>query len=217
MTGFAARIRRATMVEHREAETRTFISRLMAGTIPVAGFAELTAQYLVIYRELEAAAAAMRDDPVAGPFADPALFRVPALEADLAHLYGAGWESAINPVEPTRRYAQRLRETCRTSPAHFVAHHYVRYLGDLSGGQLIARTLSEKYGLPAAATNFYRFDEIPDAKAYKTAYRQRLDGLDLPADQLEAVLAEAQLAFGFNGAIFQELGTTWPEDASVAA
>ncbi|MEU8239488.1 biliverdin-producing heme oxygenase [Actinoplanes missouriensis] len=217
MTGFAARIRRATMVEHREAETRTFISRLMAGTIPVAGFTELTAQYLVIYRELEAAAQAMRDDPVAGAFADPALFRVPALEADLAHLHGAGWESEVVPVEATQRYARRLREKCRTSPAHFVAHHYVRYLGDLSGGQLIARTLAEKYGLPAAATHFYRFDQIPDAKAYKTAYRQRLDALDLPEEQLEVVLAEAQLAFGFNGAIFTQLGTAWPEDIPAAA
>ncbi|BBH65247.1 heme oxygenase [Actinoplanes sp. OR16] len=217
MTGFAARIRRATMVEHREAETRTFISRLMAGTIPVAGFASLTAQYLVIYRELEAAAEAMRNDPVAGPFADPALNRVPSLESDLAALYGPGWESEIVPAEATKRYAERLRETCRTSPAHFVAHHYVRYLGDLSGGQLIGRTLSEKYGLAPASTSFYRFDAIPDAKAYKTAYRQRLDNLDLPEPDLETVLAEARRAFAHNGAIFTELGTTWPEDIPAAA
>ncbi|MBB2944630.1 heme oxygenase [Actinoplanes lutulentus] len=217
MTGFAARIRRATMVEHREAETRTFISRLMAGTIPVAGFAELTSQYLVIYRELEAAAEAMRNDPVAGAFADPALFRVPALEADLAHLHGAGWESTVVPVEATQGYAQRLREKCRTSPEHFIAHHYVRYLGDLSGGQLIGRTLSDKYGLPPAATNFYRFEQIPDAKAYKTAYRQQLDALDLPEERLEVILAEARQAFAFNGAIFTELGTAWPEDVPAAA
>jgi heme oxygenase len=217
MSGFAARIRRATMVEHREAETRTFISRLMAGTIPVAGFASLTAQYLVIYRELEAAAEAMRNDPVAGPFADPALNRVPALESDLAALFGPAWESEVVPVEATKRYAQRLREKCRTSPAHFVAHHYVRYLGDLSGGQLIGRVLAEKYGLDRASTSFYRFDEIPDAKAYKTSYRQRLDGLDLPEEQLETVLAEASLAFGFNGAIFTELGVAWPEDVATAA
>jgi hypothetical protein len=63
MTGFAARLRRATMTEHREAETRGFISRLLAGQVPIAGFTQLTAQYLAIYRELEAA----RSTAWAGP------------------------------------------------------------------------------------------------------------------------------------------------------
>ena len=216
MSGFAARIRRATMVEHREAETRTFISRLMAGTVPPTGFAQLTAQYLVIYRELETAAGLMRDDATAGAFADPALFRVPALEADLAHLHGPGWESAVTTLASTRRYADHLREHCRTSPAHFVAHHYVRYLGDLSGGRLIGRTLTEKYGLGHDGTSFYRFERIGDPRAYKKAYRERLDALDLPEEQLAVVLAEARLAFGFNSAVLTELGAIHPDLASAA-
>ncbi|MEU4419049.1 biliverdin-producing heme oxygenase [Actinoplanes sp. NPDC024001] len=217
MSGFAARIRRATMVEHREAENRTFISRLLAGTVPLEGFAQLTAQYLAVYRELEAAAAEMRTNPVAGGFADPALFRVPALEADLAHLYGPGWESTITTLASTERYIERLREYCRTSPGHFVAHHYVRYLGDLSGGQLIGRSLAGTYGLDRAGTAFYRFEKIPDTRAYKTAYRERLDALDLPEEELVEVVAEAQLAFTFNGAIFQELGAAYPDDLAPAA
>ena len=216
MTGFAARIRRATMAEHRVAETRGFISRLMAGTVPPAGFAQLTAQYLAIYRELEAAADRMRADPVAGAFADPALARVPALEADLAHLYGPGWQAAITTLPATERYADRLREHCRTSPAHFIAHHYVRYLGDLSGGQLIARTLTEKYGLGRDGTGFYRFEQIGDPRAYRTAYRERLDALDLPEEQLAVVLAEARLAFGLNSAVFTELGRAHPDLAPAA-
>lgn len=217
MTGFAARIRRATMVEHREAENRTFISRLLAGTVPPAGFAELTAQYLVIYRELEIAATALRDHEVAGPFADPALFRVSALESDLAALYGPGRQSVVPVHDATERYAQRLREYCRTSPAHFIAHHYVRYLGDLSGGQLIARTLTEKYGLGAAGTAFYRFDQIDDLRAYKTAYRAKLDALTLPEEQLAVAVAEAQRAFQLNGAVFQDLAAAYPDDLITAA
>ncbi|MFC7530273.1 heme oxygenase (biliverdin-producing) [Actinoplanes sp. GCM10030250] len=217
MTGFAARIRRATMVEHREAENRTFISRLMAGKVPLAGFAALTAQYLVIYTELEAAAAVMRDNEAAAPFADPALSRVPSLESDLANLYGPDWRSTVPTLASTQRYAERLRSFCHTSPGHFVAHHYVRYLGDLSGGQLIGRTLSEKYGLDRSATSFYRFDQIPDPRAYKTAYRAKLDTLALPEPELTAAVAEAQLAFTLNGAIFQELGTAHPHDLAPAA
>ncbi|MEV6350736.1 biliverdin-producing heme oxygenase [Actinoplanes sp. NPDC051851] len=217
MTGFAARLRKATMVEHRDAETRSFIARLMGGEVSRAGFAALTSQYLFVYRELEAAAIAMADSPAAAVFADQALTRVPALEADLAHLYGPDWESTVTPVDATRRYAERLREFCYTSPAHFIAHHYVRYLGDLSGGQMVGRKVSGIYRLDGPGTAFYHFDQIVDPKAYKTAYRERLDALELPADQLDVLVAEAQLAFQLNAAVFQDLGSAFPEDLAAAA
>lgn len=212
MTDFSTRVRRATMVEHREAETRGFISRLMGGSVPLPGFATLTAQYLAIYRELEAASARMRAEAgFAATFADPALTRVPALEADLTHLYGADWESAVTILSSTQAYAARLRDLAATSPVHFIAHHYVRYLGDLSGGQMIGRKLSTVYGLGDAGTAFYRFDQIPDARAYKIEYRAKLDALDLPEAQAAALVAEAQQAFRYNGDIFVELGTRYPE------
>ncbi|MEV4277721.1 heme oxygenase (biliverdin-producing) [Actinoplanes xinjiangensis] len=213
MTEFSTRLRRATMVEHREAETRGFISRLMAGAVPMAGFAALTAQYLAVYRELEAAGDRMRAGAgLAAGFADPALIRVPSLEADLAHLYGPDWESTVTVLDSTRAYADRLRDLAAVSPTHFIAHHYVRYLGDLSGGQMIGRTLSNLYGLGEAGTSFYRFDKITDARAYKIAYRQRLDALTLPDDDATALIDEAQLAFRFNAAVFVELGTLYPEN-----
>jgi heme oxygenase len=256
MTDFSTRLRRATMVEHREAETRSFISRLMSGDVPMAGFAALTAQYLAVYRELEAAAARMRTTPGstatdpgaesglaatgldaesglaagsdAGPglaatrlsvdpalvsaFADPALTRAPALEADLAHLYGPDWESTITVLESTRAYVDRLRGLAANSPTHFIAHHYVRYLGDLSGGQMIGRTLSKHYGLGEAGTSFYRFEQITDPRAYKIAYRERLDALNLTEDQAATLIDEAQLAFRYNAAVFVELGALYPEN-----
>jgi heme oxygenase len=214
---FATRLRRATMADHREAETRTFISRLMGGEVPLAGFAALTAQYLIIYRELEAAAEQMRADETAAAFADPALDRVPALSADLEHLYGPGWAEQVVPVEATARYAARLREQCHTSPVHFIAHHYVRYLGDLSGGQLVARRVAETYGLGRDGLAFYRFDGIDDPKAYKAAYRSRLDALPYGEEQLNLLMAEAQLAFGLNAAIFAELGSDFPAGLAPAA
>jgi heme oxygenase len=217
MTDFSTRLRRATMVEHREAETRSFISRLMAGAVPMAGFAALTAQYLAVYRELEAAADRMRSEtgPLraeAAGFADPALTRVPSLEADLAHLYGPDWESTVTVLDSTRAYADRLRVLAAGSPTHFIAHHYVRYLGDLSGGQMIGRTLSNLYGLDESGTSFYRFDKITDARAYKIAYRQRLNALNLPEDEATTLIDEAQLAFRYNAAVFVELGALYPEN-----
>ncbi|MEU4626139.1 biliverdin-producing heme oxygenase [Actinoplanes sp. NPDC023801] len=212
MSDFSTRLRRATMAEHREAETRGFISRLMAGEVPMAGLVALTAQYLAVYRELEAAADRMRTEagPVSG-FADPALTRAPALEADLAHLHGADRESTITVLDSTRAYTDRLRNLAATSPTHFIAHHYVRYLGDLSGGQMIGRTLSKHYGLGEAGTSFYRFERIPDPRAYKIAYRERLDALPLTEDDAVTLIGEAQAAFRHNAAVFAELGNLYPD------
>ncbi|MDI6103084.1 biliverdin-producing heme oxygenase [Actinoplanes sp. NEAU-A12] len=213
MIDFSTRVRRATMVQHREAETRGFISRLLSGSVPLAGFAALTAQYLTVYRELEAAAERVSAEAgLAAGFADPALTRVPSLEADLAHLYGPDWESTLTVLDSTRAYADRLRDLAATSPTHFIAHHYVRYLGDLSGGQMIGRTLADVYGLGEAGTSFYRFEQIPDPRAYKVAYRARLDALGLPEEQAAALVAEAQLAFHYNAEVFVELGARYPED-----
>ena len=221
MTDFSTRLRRATMAEHRETETRGFVSRLLAGSVPLDGFVSLTAQYLAVYRELEAAAELMRTRyGIAAAFADPALTRVPSLEADLAHLHGPGWESSVTVLDSTRAYAARLRELAATSPTHFIAHHYVRYLGDLSGGQMIGRTLAGVYRLSDAGTSFYRFERIPDPRAYKIAYRARLDALDLPENQAAELVAEAQRAFRHNGDVFAELGARYPatpEDLAPAA
>ncbi|GAA0519148.1 heme oxygenase [Paractinoplanes deccanensis] len=217
MSDFAARLRRATMVEHREAENRSFISRLMAGSVSREGFAALTAQYLHIYRELEAAALAMHADDRGRAFADPALFRVKALEADLAHLYGSHWETAVVPATATLAYVDRLRSFAHTSAPHFIAHHYVRYLGDLSGGQLVGKSVAQTYALGRAGTRFYSFDGIDDARTYKIAYRARLDALPLTPEEAETAIAEAQLAFRLNAAVFSELGTAYPEDVVSAA
>jgi hypothetical protein len=71
-----------------------------------------------------------------------------------------------------------------------VAHHYTRYLGDLSGGQAIGRIIGREFGLDGGVgTAFYSFSEVPKPKLYKDAYRARLDALPLDDVQRARVLA----------------------------
>ena len=87
-----------------------------------------------------------------------------------------------------------------------MAHHYTRYLGDLSGGQAIGRVLARAYELEQPeGVRFYDFEDIPKPKPYKDAYRARLDALPLGEDDKAAVLAEVKVAFDLNGALFAEL------------
>ncbi len=89
-----------------------------------------------------------------------------------------------------------------------MAHHYTRYLGDLSGGQAIGKILDRTFGLDGAGLSFYEFPMRP--KPYKDAYRARLDGLDLDAEQIDRAVDEVKIAFNLNQALFNELAENLP-------
>ena len=207
---FSRRLRSATWQEHRSAESGAFMRALFAGALPLPAFAALTTQLYFVYAELERVAAAMRADPQAGPFLTPDLDRVPAIETDLAYFHGPGWRRAITPGPAAHADARRVAATAGW-PGGLVAHHYTRYLGDLSGGRDIARAAAGAYGLTGPGLGFYRFTAIADPVAFKDAYRARLDGLAAgdPAER-DRIVAEAREAYRLNLALLDELAAAAP-------
>ena len=89
--------------------------------------------------------------------------------------------------------------------AYLLAHHYVRYLGDLSGGQVIARLVQRHYGVPDAGLHFYDFSLLGKAKVYKDAYRHQLDAVALSETERQDVLHRARQAFERTRRVFVEL------------
>jgi heme oxygenase len=203
-TGIAARLRAATDAAHRDAESSAFITDLIGGKLSVEGYAALVAQHYFIYEVLEQAAEAMRENPVSAPFLSPELLRMPALAADLAYLRGPNWRETLVCAEATKAYRARLTEIAFTWPAGFIAHHYTRYLGDLSGGAFVAKAMRELFAFPGdEGTRFYQFDLARGA--FKRTYRAALDALVLTPEELERMSAEAVLAFRLNQDLFREL------------
>ncbi|WP_326551728.1 biliverdin-producing heme oxygenase [Micromonospora sp. NBC_01813] len=204
---FSARLRAASWQDHQAAESQRYVSALVAGELPRDRYADLVAQHYFIYQVLEEAAEAMRDDELAGGFVDGRLTRLPALETDLACLLGPDWSTRIVANVATRRYVARLQEVCFTFAPAFIAHHYTRYLGDLSGGLFIGRQVAQTYGLTAdAGVAFYHFADIDDARAYKNAYRARLDALPLDVTAEAALVGEVAVAYRHNSAVLADLG-----------
>lgn len=199
-------LRSATRAQHEHAETRSFVTELMGGGLGSRGreaYVDLARQHHEIYRALEAAGRRLAGSPVVVDFLIPELVREPALAADLETLAGPRWRD--HPVhEPTRRYVDRL-EAIDVAPG-YLAHAYTRYLGDLSGGQAIAVMLGRHYGLTPAELTFYRFAGIEKPKVFKDRYRALLDAADLSPQEQAATVAEAQVAFELNSALFVELG-----------
>lgn len=206
---FSSVIRESSWGDHSDSEGATFMEDIMRGVGSKQDYIDLVAQHYFMYEALEAAAAQLTADPALAAFHPAGLVRMPALEADLAYLLGADWRAQITPVPATAAYADRIREIAAEGwIAGIVAHHYTRYLGDLSGGQMIAKRVAKQHGFEADGIGFYSFGELGPLGAFKNAYRAQLDELGerLDAAEQQRMLDEVRAAYGFNTAVFVDLG-----------
>ena len=137
------------------------------------------------------------------------LNRRKSLELDLEYYYGPNWNTSIVLSEATKSYVERIKTISNEKPELLVAHAYTRYLGDLSGGQILkkiaqrAMNLSDGKGL-----SFYEFPEVKDEQEFKQKYKKALDSLPLDNVLVDQVVAEANVSFNMNMKMFQELETS---------
>ncbi|WP_445528991.1 biliverdin-producing heme oxygenase [Streptomyces cyslabdanicus] len=215
MDSFSTLIRTASHEQHTEAETSTFMSDLLGGRLGVDAYARYTEQLWFVYEALEDEAERLASDPVAGPFIRPELFRLAELERDLAHLRGASWRSEVSVLPATEAYAARVRECAERWPAGYIAHHYTRYLGDLSGGQIIRDKAEKTWGFTKKGdgVRFYVFEQIPNPAAFKRSYRELLDTVDADDLEKQRIVTECRKAFSLNTAVFQALAEEFPLSA----
>jgi heme oxygenase len=201
---FSEALRERTWSNHGASEGAGFMTELMQGKGTRADYIALVAQHFYIYEALEVAAQGMADDPIAAAFVSPKLTRLPAIEADLEFLLGSDWRTQIAPLPTTQRYVARIAETASWNGG-FIAHHYTRYLGDLSGGQHIARLMQRHFGFDTNGILFYIFDEIANPTDFKDTYREQLDAVAWSAEERERVIDEVVLAYRFNTELFEDL------------
>jgi heme oxygenase len=202
------RVRTGTRAEYDAIKGSGFLDALAAGRLPVQAYADLTAQHWFIYETLEQAARAMTDDPVAGDFVFRALFRLPALSADLRFLLGVEWADRIVALPSTTVYCTRMRTVAFDRPAAFIAHHYARYLGDLSDGQYLGPSIARAYGLNVDGHRFFVFEGV-DASAFRSRYRGLLDRLRWSRAEQNGFVAEVSRAYRLYLAVLDELTDRW--------
>jgi heme oxygenase len=215
MDSFSTVIRTASHEQHMEAETSTFMSDLLGGRLGVDAYARYTEQLWFVYEALESDAERLASDPVTGPFIQPELLRLASLERDLAHLRGPRWRTGLSALPATQAYADRVRECAEDWPAGYIAHHYTRYLGDLSGGQIIRDKAEKTWGFPRKGdgVRFYVFEKISNPAAFKRSYRELLDGVRADDLEKQRIVAECKKAFALNTAAFRALGEEFPLSA----
>ncbi len=207
---FSTALRERSKNAHSGSEHAGFMADLMRGKGTREDYVALVVQHWYIYEALEQVAAHMKNDPVAAAFISDKLTRIPALEADLEFLIGADWRERIAPLPTTERYVARIHEVGADWPGGFIAHHYTRYLGDLSGGQFIGKLMARQFGFDTNGIGFYLFDEIADPAAFKDVYREQLDAVDWDAEERERVISEVLYAYQLNTDLFTDLAAARP-------
>lgn len=212
--GLSDQLKSRTAGLHRQAERSGVLRDLLRGDIDRAGYAMLLRNLLPVYEALEHALAQPGRDPRLAPLADPAVYRVEALRADIRHLDAAGDET-FEPEPSAAGYAARVSACAQGGfGAGLIAHAYVRFLGDLNGGQILKRLIGRRLGLDGPGLSFYDFPMAPDPAALARAYRDAIDQAGLHVEDVEPVLAEAESAFRFNIALGEDIQRTRNRDGA---
>lgn len=202
----ATQLREGTKKAHTNAENVGFVKCFLKGVVEKTSYRNLVKNLYFVYSAMEEEMQRHREHPIVSKIYYPELNRKQSLEKDLQFYYGAGWREQVAPSAAGEAYVQRIREISETEPELLVAHSYTRYLGDLSGGQILKKIAQRGMNLTdGEGTAFYEFPEISDEKAFKNQYRQAMD--ELPVDQATAdrMVDEANAAFGMNMKMFNEL------------
>ncbi|XP_076584818.1 heme oxygenase-like [Chaetodon auriga] len=134
------------------------------------------------------------------------LARLEAIEKDLEYFYGQDWREKITVPAATKRYSHRLRQIGRENPEVLFVHAYTRYLGDLSGGQILGQKTQKSMGLKSKkGLAFFAFPNVSSPKLFIELYCSQMNTMELTEEERNGVLEEAVRAFELNIQVFDDL------------
>ncbi|XP_076584987.1 heme oxygenase-like [Chaetodon auriga] len=200
-------IKKVTKDSHVRAENTELMLSFQRGQVTLQQYKLLLCSLYEIYQALEEELERNCNHPGVAPIYFPAeLARLEAIEKDLEYFYGQDWREKIAVPAATKRYSHRLRQIGRENPEFLVAHAYTRYLGDLSGGQVLGRIAQKSMGLKSKeGLAFFAFPGVSSPNLFKQLYRSRMNSVELTEEERNGVLEEAVRAFELNIQVFDDL------------
>ena len=201
----AIALKEGTKESHSAAENTKFVASFLRGVVDYEEYRKLLTNFYYVYDTMEQRIRET-EDPMVQAIKSEDLERKEAIERDLEYYYGADWKDKQIPSEACNTYCHRINEIAEKDPYLLVAHHYTRYIGDLSGGKILKEITARVLKPPAGkGLDFYEFPSIPNAKLFKQNYRAVLDNLGTDSSQENALITEANYAFRLNMYMFDEI------------
>lgn len=192
-------------VIHRQAERRPFQVVFLKAQLPREAYAEYLGRLSYVYAALEEVDEALKSDPVVGRMYSPELHRAAAIDRDMTFFEGPDWRDGRKPSSATEDYVDRIRWTQRELPPAFVAHQWLRYLGNVLAQPVLQRIMAKAYGLTGEGMEFYRFPGIPDPRAYLGEYHARMNSMPIDDATKALVVEEGNVAFSLQIDLTDEL------------
>jgi heme oxygenase len=189
-------LRQRTKALHVQAERSGIIAEILHGRATRHTYTLLLRNLLPVYVTMEDALDRHRGTPVTGRIVQPQLYRTPAIASDLRVLSEGFAELPL--LDEAVDYADAVLRASGGRGLGLIAHAYARYLGDLSGGQIMKKLLMKSPGLPASALSFYDFPAIADMAACKTHFRSAIEQVGDDIDDFDAIVEEGARAFELN-------------------
>lgn len=207
----AEALKTGTAVSHQAAEDVHFVRNFIRGQIDRHLYQEMILDLYHVYVALEDALDVHAPTVFPSCHFPEELARRETLEEDCEFWHNTRTPSPRTISPETQDYIDRIQYLAHHDPLLLLAHSYTRYLGDLSGGRILARVARRALDLDKKSMEglaFYRFENVKSYKEFKDNYRQALDALPLTGDQIKALVAEANVAFCLNMRLFQALDAT---------
>jgi len=204
----ATQLREGTKKAHTMAENTGFVSCFLKGVVDKSTYRQLVVDFYFVYQamEEEISRLSLERHPVISLICYPELNRLESLEKDLNFYFGTNWLNNLEPTTSAKAYVERIRTVAHEKPELLIGHHYTRYIGDLSGGQILKNIAQKAMNLPEHdGLRFYEFDLIENEKVFKKRYSATLDSLPINQSTADLIVDEANQAFKCNMDIFQEL------------
>jgi heme oxygenase (biliverdin-producing, ferredoxin) len=206
MVNLAIKLKEGTKKAHTAAENVGFVKCFLKGVVEKNSYRKLVGNLYFVYSAMEEEMERLAQHPIVSKVYFPELNRKASLEQDLFYYYGNNWREQVMLSPAGKAYVDRIHEIAATTPELLISHSYTRYMGDLSGGQILKGIAQRGMNLTEGeGTAFYEFGDIPDEKAFKAKYRQSLDEAPIDEATADRIVEEANDAFGVNMKMFQEL------------
>ena len=204
----AEQLRKGTTKSHSMAENVTFVKSFLGGVVDKNSYRTLVANLYFVYSAIEEEIENNRDHSSISLIYFPQLNRQRSLEKDLEYYYGSDWQKIVKPSVVTQSYVERIHSIGKYQPELLISHAYTRYMGDLSGGQILRNIAKNAMKLSGdEGTEFYIFRDINNEKEFKIQYRDALNLIPVTDKQVNLVISEANVAFDLNMKMFQELNS----------
>lgn len=192
----ASRLKQETADLHTQAEQAGVIEALIHGRISREQYCLLLRNLVVIYQPLENGLSHLQEHSCLAPFGFPTLFRLAPLSNDLVELHGPDWRERLPVCPAAAAYQDRLESGYAAKAEQLLAHAYVRYLGDLSGGQMLKKLVAQTLHLPPGqSVSFYDFGTPAEVARHLINFKSALGQLTLTDKQQCEVIEEAKWAF----------------------